>query len=79
MNNVMKPMTLMREDFVQNLLNLCNNSGLPFFVIESVLKDFTKEIHTASLKQFEFDKQKYNEELLKINSSSGSTSEEDGD
>lgn len=64
-NKPEKPLTLKREDFVQNLLSLCNDSELPLFVIESVLEKFIKEVHAASLKQFESDKSKYNQELLK--------------
>ena len=67
--NVNKPITLLREDFVGNLTELCNNSGLPFFVIESILKDFIQEVHIASKKQYESDKVRYNEELLKLQQS----------
>ena len=77
-NNIVKPLTLLREDFVQNLAKLCNNSGLPFFVIESVLDSFIKEVHTASKKQYESDKTKYNQELLKLQSQDTPV-EKDGD
>lgn len=67
--NVNKPMTLLREDFVENLTELCNNAGLPFFAIESILKDFIQEVHIASKKQYESDKIRYNEELSKLQQS----------
>jgi len=74
---IAKPMTLIREEFLQNIINLCNNSGLPFFVIESVIDDLLKDIHIASQKQLEFDRAKYNEELLRLKSQHSSI--KDGD
>lgn len=60
-----KPLTLLREEFVENLINLCNNSGLPFFVAESVIKELLPDIHSASQKQLESDREKYNN-LMKL-------------
>ena len=58
MNNN-KPITLLREDFITNIVALCNDSGLPFFIIEDVLKNLLQEIHSASQQQLEADKKKY--------------------
>lgn len=57
--NIGKPITLVKDEFVNNLVDLCNNSGLPFFIIESTLKDFVQEVHIASQKQLEADKVQY--------------------
>lgn len=54
-----KPITLVRDEFIQNAVALCNDSGLPFFVIEDVLKNLIQEIHTASIKQLDEDKKQY--------------------
>ena len=64
MNN--KPITIARDEFIQNAVDLCNNSGLPFFVIEDVLTDLLKDIHTASLQQLEADKKRYEAQLAKV-------------
>lgn len=64
--NITKPLTLLREEFVMNMAELCNNSGLPFFVVESVLKDFIQEVNIASKRQFEADKIKYSQELASL-------------
>ena len=64
MNNN-KPITLIREDFIQDMVSLCNNSGLPFFVIEDIIKNLLREIHEASEQQLAADKQKYEEENKK--------------
>jgi hypothetical protein len=58
MNNN-KPITLMRDEFITTVVDLCNNSGLPFFIIEDVLKNLIQEIHGASLQQLEEDKKRY--------------------
>ena len=57
MNN--KPITLLREEFINNAVDLCNNSGLPMFAIEDVLKSLLSEIHSASVQQLEEDKKRY--------------------
>ena len=57
-----KPITLLREEFIENAVELCNNSGLPFFVIEDVLKQLIQETHIAAQKQLEEDKQQYNKD-----------------
>lgn len=62
-NNIVKPITLVKEEFLSNLVDLCNNSGLPFFIIESILKDFVQEVHVASQKQLETDRVQYEKAL----------------
>lgn len=54
-----KPQTLVYEEFKNGIAGLINNSGLPFFVIESVLKDFLIEVREVSKQQCEYDKQQY--------------------
>ena len=63
MNSIIKPITLMREDFANQIVDLCNNFGLPYFCIESILKDIIQEVHQASIKQYESDKLRYENEL----------------
>lgn len=54
-----KPITLLREDFIMAMLDLCNNANLPYFVIEGVLLDILQEIRRASAKQLADDRSKY--------------------
>ena len=63
---IIKPITMVREEFVDNIANLINASTLPFFVIEDILKNFLKEVHIASQHQMEVDKQRYEQEIQKI-------------
>lgn len=64
---VMKPVTLAKEDFMEGLLALTNDSHLPLFIVEYILKDFLNEIHIASRQQLEADKAEYQKQLEKQN------------
>lgn len=63
MGNINKPITIAREEFKEQLLNLCNNSGLPMFCIEDILKDFMQQVHIATIKQYEKDKEEYEQTI----------------
>lgn len=65
---IIKPITLVRESFIKNLVDSCNNSGLPLFMIEDILKTLIQDVHVASMQQLEADRTKYNEELSKLES-----------
>lgn len=62
---ISKPITLVREDFISNLSNAINESQLPAFIVESILKDFLNEVHIASQRQLEADRAKYQEMIAK--------------
>lgn len=59
---VIKPITLLREDLISDIAKAINESKLPAFVVEGVLKDFINEVHIASQRQLEADRKKW--ELL---------------
>ena len=61
--NIGKPMTVKYEEFKRDLANLINNSGLPAFVVEPVLKDYLIEIKDVVKKQYETDKSQYESSL----------------
>lgn len=54
-----KPITVAREEFIEALVKLVNESGLPMFAIEPILKDVAAEVKAASQKQYEEDKKQY--------------------
>ena len=68
-NKLTKPASLLREDFVSDLIGLCNNCGLPLFMVESILRDLLHDVHEASKKQLEIDRANYNKELQKMQES----------
>ena len=59
-----KTSAIIYEEFKQNMANLINDSNLPPFVIELVLKDFYQEIHNIAKQIYEQDKAQYANSLL---------------
>lgn len=58
-----KTSAMIFEEFKQDMANLINNSNLPPFVIELVLKDYYNEIHALAQRQYENDKIAYAQAL----------------
>ena len=54
-----KPITILYEEFKQDLINLVNNSGLPPFVVEPVIKEVYLEVKQSAKQQYEKDIQEY--------------------
>ncbi|MBO5828713.1 MAG: hypothetical protein J6R59_09710 [Paludibacteraceae bacterium] len=65
-NQLIKPITLEREELIDGFAKLINGSSLPFFVVEDILKNFLNEVHIASQHQIEVDKQKYYKSISKM-------------
>ena len=63
-NTINKPMSVAREELIQDITNGINNSGLPLFVVESILKDLLMEVSMVAKLQMETEKAQY-EEMLK--------------
>ena len=63
-----KPITVIYEDFKQELADMINNSGLPAFLIESILQIFLDETKVVVNRQYQLDKLKYEKYLEKTNS-----------
>ena len=61
-----KPITMVYEEFKQQLADLINNSGLPVFVIEPILQSYLSEVRTLVKRQYEYDKAQYEEALLAL-------------
>lgn len=61
--SILKPMSVARNEFINDLTDLINNCMLPPFIIEDVLKDTYSKISTISAKQLEADMKKYQEAL----------------
>lgn len=53
---IQKPITLLREDFIENIQNLCNSSGLPYFVISDILKWLIPQVDEVARRETERDK-----------------------
>lgn len=64
---IMKPMSVARVEFINSLTDLINDSMLPPFIIEPILKDMYNDIHMVAQRQYEADVKRYNEELENTN------------
>ena len=64
--NIVKPVTLIRQEFVDTLVEEINNCQLPMFVIEPILQDLLDQVRTVAQKQYESDKKQYEEQLKEV-------------
>lgn len=64
-----KPITLIRREFTEKIVDTINNSGLPFFVIEPILQNLLTSVQQGAKAQEENDRAEYErhmEEDLKV-------------
>ena len=61
--NIVKPVTLIRQEFVDTLVEEINNCQLPMFVIEPILQDLLDQVKVMVQKQYEADKAQYEAQL----------------
>ena len=61
--NIVKPITLIRQEFVETLVEAINNCQLPMFVIEPILQDLLDQVKVMVQKQYEADKTQYEAQL----------------
>lgn len=67
---IMKPMSVARDEFINDLTKLINGSMLPPFVIEDILKDMYGKICRISRQQLENESKQYREALAKSSATS---------
>lgn len=54
-----KPITLVREDFINALVTLINTSPLPMFAVEPILRQYADAVAVSAKQQLELDRQNY--------------------
>lgn len=59
MSNIQKPITVARQELITEMQELINSCPLPYFVIESILKDFYADVKALSQRQLEADMERY--------------------
>lgn len=62
---ILKPMSIARKEFIDGLIDLINNSMLPPFVIEDVLKDTYSKMAQLAKQQLDSDIKQYQAALKK--------------
>ena len=64
---ITKPMSIIRQEFIDNLIDDINNCGLPLFVIEPILQDTLSAVKSAAQQQYVAEKAQYEQQLNKQN------------
>lgn len=64
-SKIKKPLTVAREEFINTIVETCNNSNLPFFVVEEVLRQLINNVSETAKKQYELDKARYEKAVEK--------------
>ena len=62
--NVQKPITVARQDFMEQLVTLCNISELPLFVISEVLNSIDSQLQPLIKQQLDSDRAEYEKRLM---------------
>ncbi|MDO5546944.1 MAG: hypothetical protein Q4F79_00455 [Eubacteriales bacterium] len=63
MNEVQKPITVARAEFISGMTSIINNSMLPPFIIEPILKDMLNDVRIMAQRQLEQDTKRYHDAL----------------
>ena len=62
---ITKPMSVMRQELVGQIIASINNCKLPLFVIEYILQDVLNTVKSAVKQQCEMESMQYEEALKK--------------
>ena len=58
-----KPLSIRKEEFESSLVQLINNSGLPAYILEPILRSYNMEVKELCRAQAEREKLQYEESL----------------
>lgn len=67
MEQIAKPISVVRQEFIEKIVDEVNTCGLPLFVVEPILKDLLNEVSAAVKKQYETEKAQYEFSLASQN------------
>lgn len=59
MNEVNKPVSLIRDELVSNIVSAMNESKLSYFILDYILKDIWTEVHNGAIRQAQAEKNAY--------------------
>lgn len=63
MEQITKPITVVRQEFIEKMVNEINTCGLPLFVVEPILEDLFRSVKAESQRQYETEKAQYEQAL----------------
>ena len=61
-----KPISVVRQEFIEQLIDTVNNCQLPMFVIEPILQDLLSQVKVSVKKQYEAEKAQYEMQLNEL-------------
>lgn len=61
--SIVKPLSVVRQEFIEQLVCDINNCQLPLFVIEPILQDILNTVRATAQKQYEAEKAQYEQQL----------------
>lgn len=65
MNNITKPITVARQEFLDSQVALINNSGLPAFIVADILGQLLASVKQQIQPQYESDAKAYMQKTKK--------------
>lgn len=74
-----KPIRLKIKDFKNDAVNLVNNSGLPLFIIEPILKDILAEVQMKANQEYLQEKAQYENSLMEKLEQSAENTQREGE
>jgi predicted YcjX-like family ATPase len=63
MENIQKPITVVRQEFIEKMVNEINTCGLPLWAIEPILEDLLRLVKAESQRQYETERVQYEQAL----------------
>lgn len=60
-----KPLYMLRNEFMEKLIKAANDSRLPFVIMEYVVRDFYEEVRNTAARQYDNEKEQYENALKK--------------
>lgn len=67
MEQITKPISVVRQEFIEKIVEEINTCGLPLFVVEPILKDLLNEVSAAAKRQYETEKAQYEKAIASQN------------
>ena len=63
MEQIKKPITVVRQEFIEKMVNEVNTCGLPLWAIEPILEDLLRSVKAESQRQCEMERAQYEQAL----------------
>ena len=65
---VTKPLSMVKQEFIEQVVNDINNCALPLFVVEYILQDIINTVKSTVRQQAEMEKAQYEQQLQEASS-----------